>query len=559
MKKRDFTFFFAFLLSFFIAQSIYGQTVIDEETGLLIWDTDAVKMTQNLPDNYGLAEIPNVIHAEFAPSETEEKTAFPEKYDAREKGYITPVKNQKPYDLCWAESVLSMAESNLIKKGLADPSLNLSEIFAHYFQWNRVPDPMGLTAGDENIWRAYESYPGYIREWINSWGSGYRAVLLLSGWPGITTEDVAPYPTEETDVTNYFLEPSLAWNSSVAKMENAWWISMNDTQAIKRMIMKHGSAVIAFYQNKDQYLNQDTGAYYCSDPRYTNHLVNVIGWDDSYPSYNFRTAPDRNGAWLVKNSFGTEWGNEGYFWLSYADKSLSEDAFIYDFTPIESGVKTYQYDGSVDYNYINDPNSNVITAANVFTAFDNEKLLSVGFISPSSYYSYKIEVYRGVKDTPDSGILFSKQSGEELYAGCHTIQLENPVDLAGGDRFSVIVEITAGETGKAYIMTDRSESYKVTDANGDEVVYQEFVSTSFPGESYYRTSNGNWIDCWNADPAKSLGNVRIKAFTKFMSYPGIKSLEKETEVLSEDNRLDFYRIESSSFDPIVPNFSISGK
>ena len=545
------------MMVFFITASAFGQTENDPISGLLIWIDPAEKTIEFSIDNYGLSDEPGIIHAVLMTTAVQEKGSFPEKYDAREHKLITPVKDQKPYDLCWAESVMSMAESNLIKKGFADSSIDLSEIFAHYFQWFRVPDPLGLTLNDKNKWYTYESYEGNFREWINSWGSGYRAVLLLSGWPGITNEITAPYPKADADITNYHLDPSLAWNSSIAKLNDAWWISMNDTQAIKRLIMKYGSAVIAFNQDRTKYLNPDTGAYYCPDSLYTNHLVNVIGWDDSYPSYNFLSNPGIDGAWLVKNSFGTEWGNDGYFWLSYADKTLSEDAFIYDFGPIVPGIKSYQYDGTVSYNYINDPDSNMIAAANVFTAIDNEKLFSVGFLSPSSYFSYKIEVYRGVKNTPDSGILYSSQSGSELYAGYHTIELETPVDLYAGDRFSVIVEITTEEKGKAYIMTDRSEAYKVTDAKGNNLVFQEFISASNPGESFYRRSNGSWTDCWNDDPSKSLGNVRIKAFTKFSSYSGMKSIGVTESVKTQYDQVtpyDLYRLDDPGKPSAIPNF-----
>ena len=550
------------ILLFSVTGSAAGQTMVDPESGLLIWTDPSVKTIPYADENYGLSEEPGIIHSNPVPSEFQEKGPFPEKYDAREQGLITAVKDQRPYDLCWAESVMSMAESNLIKKGLADQTIDLSEIFAHYFQWFRVPDPLGLTSGDQNKWYPYELYEGYNREWINSWGSGYRAVLLLSGWPGITTEETAPYPDENADITNYTLSPDLAWNASLAKLKDARWISMKDTQAIKRMIMKHGSAVIAFYQNRSKYLNEDTEAYYSPDFLYSNHLVNVIGWDDSYPAGNFRSQPDINGAWLVKNSFGTDWGNEGYFWLSYADKTISADGFIFDFSPIEPGMKTYQYDGTVSYNYINDPNSNTIAAANIFTAVDNEKLVSVGFLSPSSYFSYNIKIYRGVKDTPESGILYAGQSGSELYAGYHTIELETPVDLYSGDRFSVVVEIKAAEKGWAYIMTDRSESYKVTDAKGEERIYQEFISASNPGESFYRLSDGNWIDCWNTDASKSLGNVRIKAYTKFLSFSTTKDIVNGSEGQDDKNPpapFDLYRLDNTVPSANIPNFSYKSR
>ena len=503
----------------------FSQTAADEASGRLRWADSDSKDLVLTGQNYGLAEEPGIIHAKYIPSNLFEKAPFPEKYDARDAGLITAVKDQRPYDLCWAESVMSMAESNLIKKGYAGKDYDLSEIFAHYFQWHRTADPLGLTAGDENIWIPYESYPGFIREWINSWGSGYRAVLLLSGWPGLVPENTAPYPSGDADIMNYKLDPQLAWHSNGYQLDTAYWISMNDTQAIKRMIQKYGSIVLAFNQNRDKYLNPETGAYYCPDDLYTNHLVNVIGWDDTYPGSNFLSRPDVDGAWLVKNSFGTEWGNKGYFWLSYDDHSLSEDAFVYDFSPSENDVNCYQYDGSVSYNYLNDPNADTFAAANVFTAVNNEKLEAVGFLTPSSYFSYNIEIYRGVKDRPDSGVLFAKQSGEKLDSGYHTIKLDNPVDLVSGDRFSIIVEIIANGKGNAYIMTDRSESFTVFNADNEKVVFQKFVSSSNPGESFYRSAKGEWIDCWDADPKTSLGNVRIKAYTRTVSTGMRKAIE----------------------------------
>ncbi len=547
-----------FISVFFCLSAVpaaFGQTLSDPETGELFWADPAVREIAVSEDNFGLAEDPGIIHPGYHPTELVAKTSFPERYDAREYGYITPIKNQTPYDLCWAESVMSMAESNLIKKGLADQSIDLSEVFPHYFQWHRTPDPLGLTSGDKNIWHAYESYPGYTREWINSWSSGYRAVLLLSAGNGIVPESTAPYPAADADIPNYSLDPSLAWTSEAATLKNAWWISMNDTEAIKRMIMKYGSVVIAFNQNRAKYLNEETGAYYCPDLLYTNHLVNVIGWDNDYDPSAFLTRPEERGAWLVKNSFGTDWGNDGYFWLSYADKTLSEDAFVFDFEPVDPKLSNYQYDGTVSYSYLNDPNGKSIAAGNVFTAQNNETITAVGFTTPSSYFDYEISIYRGVKTDPESGVIYARQSGSELYAGYHTVELENPVKLVGGDRFAVVVEIRSEKNGEAYILTDRSVSYTVTPTNGELFVFQELISDSHPGESWYRTAGGSWTDCWNEDPEKSLGNVRIKAFNKFHSYSVWKNADSQdlTSETNPEKGLSLFRMGEDSFR--VPGFN----
>ena len=45
---------------------------------------------------------------------------------------------------------------------------------------------------------------------------------------------------------------------------------------------------------------------YHNNEEYPNHAVTIIGWDDNYSKDNFVSKPERDGAWIVKNSYGTE-------------------------------------------------------------------------------------------------------------------------------------------------------------------------------------------------------------------------------------------------------------
>ncbi len=59
-----------------------------------------------------------------------------------------------------------------------------------------------------------------------------------------------------------------------------------------------------------------------------NHGVGIVGWDDAYPARASRAArrtPPGDGAFLVRNSWGADLGDSGYFWVSYYDRSFARD------------------------------------------------------------------------------------------------------------------------------------------------------------------------------------------------------------------------------------------
>lgn len=57
----------------------------------------------------------------------------------------------------------------------------------------------------------------------------------------------------------------------------------------------------------DETLNTNTWAAY--DPAFSagaSHVVCIVGWDDDYGASNFKDTPPDNGAWIVKNSWGSQ-------------------------------------------------------------------------------------------------------------------------------------------------------------------------------------------------------------------------------------------------------------
>ena len=62
----------------------------------------------------------------------EESEELPSKFDLRDEGAMTSVKTQTG-ETCWAYAVIACAESNLIRKGMADSSVDLSEAHLIWF------------------------------------------------------------------------------------------------------------------------------------------------------------------------------------------------------------------------------------------------------------------------------------------------------------------------------------------------------------------------------------------------------------------------------------------
>lgn len=81
-----------------------------------------------------------------------------------------------------------------------------------------------------------------------------------------------------------------------------------------------------YNMDKNSFYNNQRGAY-------QNHAVTIIGWDDNFSADNFVAKPPADGAWIIQNSWGSDWGDDGCFYMSYYDETLDELIFYQDSTP----------------------------------------------------------------------------------------------------------------------------------------------------------------------------------------------------------------------------------
>ena len=466
-----------------------------------------------------------------------EKEAMEQVYDPRSHGTVTSVKNQS-FNTCWAFSTLAAGEQSLLKKGYSDvSSLDLSEAHLSYFFYHPVNDPLGNTNGDGN--RNISS-----ANFLNVGSNTIFSTFALANWVGAANEAAAPFENLNAHTT---YDDSMAYEDE-AHLQNAYWINFKDTDAvnvIKQMILKYGAAAINLYFDYSYFEGSHAAYYFPLDSsRSNNHSVAIVGWDDTYSRENFKEEyrPKKNGAWIVKNSYGEEWGEKGYFYLSYEDSAVNSGntsknrarAYVFDFEPADNYDYNYQYDGSAGaYNATN--SSSTLTKidskesiANVFSVNRKnrvrmEHLQAVSFALFDTAVSYRIQIYKNLTNpaVPDSGEkqLAHPITGSTSYAGYYTVPLPVSIPLEEGDTFSVVITLEKESGGRVEFFVDKSYQ------NGNWVSFTNEVE---PGQSF-RTQTGIWEDM-----AANGVTARIKAFTKAEEAAGaeqilLQDLQKDSD------------------------------
>ncbi len=313
--------------------------------------------------------------------------------------------------------------------------------------------------------------------------------------------------------------------------------SQSAVDAIKKEIDK-GRGIAVSYCSDDSlpgeksddplFITKDTYAHYTYNPAAaSNHTVCIVGYDDNYPKENFlqgtsaagySKTPPENGAWIAKNSWGSEtdfvinkdgrpigksdWGVRdkdgkatGYFYLSYYDKSVNS-FFSFNFSnKIEAeSFSQYQYDymTSLENAYYED-SEDELKIANIYAADEDEIVTSIGIRAYRNKTTSTVKVFKlnDEYNSPEDGELVSETSAYYDYAGYHRIPLDTKVRLYPGETFSVVVE---NETDAGYVFSaNRAPSKKAAVENGHDYYG---VAIVHPGESFlYKDSTWmDWVD-----------------------------------------------------------------
>ena len=410
--------------------------------------------------------------------------ALPARYDLREHGRITRVKNQGVPGPCWAFAAIGAMESNYLTKKLnADGKIpDLSELQIAFYTYKDPEEQRRFTS-------QYNS--GTLR----LEGSCFKAAAMMLRLSGPTDEKYLRYDTNMPDSEKKALAKKApeSFRRSM-RLRDVYFLAGNktlDDTGKKELIMKHGAIAVSIHSDPFKY-NTINGhyTYYNTDKgKHTDHEVLLAGWDDNFPRTNFEPEPSRNGAWLVKNSWGTMRGSEGgYFWMSYDQHTWGGTAFIVERS--NSRLKHYGYD---DLGYCG--TAKFSWGANLFkTKTSREKLREAAFYAPSNNLHYELYVYDlGYKfpASPVAGKLAAAAKGSLKYPGYYTITLPESVSLKGSQYFSVVLKLSGGYMPVEKVLAKYSENAQVNEH-----------------ESYFSRDGESWTDGITIN-----SNACIKAYT----------------------------------------------
>ncbi len=471
----------------------------------------ARKVQTQTPDGRGLGYVPppdELSKNVTAPSVRPEQT-FPATYNLVNMGKVSPVKDQGSGGDCWAFATFGSLESYLL------PGLN--------------------TTYSENNLKNLNDFDPSGNYSCNAGGNSVMSTAYLARW-GTNMTDYTSAPIAAGPVTSKF-DPynagscggSPTTSQTAMDLQNVYFLptkqNATDNNAIKSALMTYGGVYTAFYWEgysnvNTTYWNNSTAAYYDGNIVGSDHAVTIVGWDDNYTASNFSTHPAGNGAWICKNSWGTSFGDNGYFYVSYYDQNMGYvENSVFTAVPATTYTTNYQYDpfgsvGTIGFG------SSTGYGANVFTANSTGTLTAVSFWAPLADTQYTAQVYvNPTAGDPTSGTLMSTISGTASYAGYYTENLTTTVPLTNGEPFAVVVQFTT-PTGNPIPFQARVSSY------------DDNAPNAAAGQSFISPDGTTWYDLYDGGPSYV---ANIHAFELSALSPTLTATASPKTVLLNEN------------------------
>lgn len=324
--------------------------------------------------------------------ESRDLKSFPSSYDLRDNNLVTSVKDQGNWGTCWTFGAMASLESRMLKLGWDTYDLSEQNLATcHGFYWGKDD------GGNSHITSAY--------------------LTRLSG-PILESDD--PYDnTSACDNMKYDPVMYLLESRFLPKNKNA----------LKNAILKYGAIPVSMHYTNSAY-NSTNYTYYYNGEERSNHTVTAVGWDDN--KYTL-AGP---GAWIIKNSYGASWGDNGYFYWSFEDVLSGSGPTIYTNIVEKTGIDTlFMYDkfSSVSSVGYSDKDAYALIK---YTAPQSYIVNRIGSFVNTEGATLDIAVYDDFDGAAVSNLLYEAEGLQCGYPGYYTFEID-PITVS--DDFYIVV------------------------------------------------------------------------------------------------------------------------
>ncbi len=416
------------------------------------------------------------------------RRALPSAYDWRDHGGCTPAKNQNPQAICWAFACVGDLESKvtLDKSPAEDPDYSEQDIWEGNAQ--------GITgAGHTKIVANHLAVYGAILDDDNPY----------------TNRDVPA----EVPIPNYWNPPPGRPACTVTEWHELGDLDeVSDAPTLKQYIYDNGPVTVSIASSTIRFWYQwfsspdwdsSTVIRYLSGAA-VDHIVLIVGWDDD----KLHDGGEGQGAWLVKNSWGSDWGTEaGCFWIAYGSANIGQKACFF----AREGYKKYHSKEQLLYydefgcfgkwGYSDDYDAYGLCCFSPdFSDEESVYLKYVEFWAALPNMDYEIRVFDRF-DRSGGGAASSQMgatvSGSLTDAGYYSIALGSPPRLSTGDEIAVQVRFTNRDADDYHVVPyERTQPWFTNPLKSESNVC--FMSAD--------GSNGSWSDI-----SASVGDIGIRA------------------------------------------------
>jgi C1A family cysteine protease len=391
------------LSSVFLSKTLYGQ-LTPEEIPLNPAFVKQMNMKNQLKSlnreegSFGLLPEPVVPH--FSPLPLSRlKATLPERFDLRSAGnggssLLTTVKNQGNCGSCWSFAVMGAIEGYALKSGLG---------------W--------FDLSENNLKECH----GFVNSPCQG-GNTTMATAYLANSHGPISEADDPYVDIEKGCTQ-----GLVYQFQATKM---MYLPKNSEQ-IKQAIMDYGALYTTMYYKSD-YFRSANYTYYYNGSEGINHAVLIAGWDDT------KSTSGGTGAWIVRNSWGPTWGQDGFFYVSYNDTRFNSNIMaIGGISAKLQNQRTFSYNEAGWISAIGYGENSAYGLVKFSSGTKGCTLKSVGSFIPSGGSVIGFELYSSFNGNTLSGLI-GKVSNQNIdLPGYHSFLLDSPIIIAPNSTFFV--------------------------------------------------------------------------------------------------------------------------